>query len=290
MSFSLDVAIEGESSNVSLSFVGMEFAIQDDYPIEKLSDLVDYTYYAEANMIGDLSCESIFLTQRRGRGKTEYEFPTAHFRTYVTGGDIYLDLSEIDLSDLGVETNKYVFRDGFAALKSEDAQQIRDLLSIPELDMQALLSASTENEVIENAIHMERYDRERYNVSFELNSSTIAEVVGYFDETAKVDEVKAQIDEFVTFGAGTAITALYNMKDNSVSGFGLVGTLGLPIGSLEYEETSIDLSNTKLNVDLNMVWNSSEAFALPPLDDYTEVTIPKETESTSEVGSSEAVA
>jgi len=56
MSFSLDVAIEGESSNVSRSFVGMEFAIQDDYPSEKRSDRCDDTYYAEANMIGDLSC------------------------------------------------------------------------------------------------------------------------------------------------------------------------------------------------------------------------------------------
>ena len=290
MSFSLDVKIDDDSSNISLSFVGMEFAIQGDYPIEKLSDLVDYTYYAEANMIGDLSCESILLTQKRGRGKTEYEFPTAHFRTYVTGGDIYLDLSEIDLSDLGVETNKYVFRDGFSMLKSEEAVQIRDLLSIPELDMQALLSASTEDEIIENAIHMERYDRERYNVSFDLNSSTIAEVVGYFDETAKVDEVKAKIDEFVTFGEGTALTALYNMKDNSVSGFGFVGTLGLPIGSFEYEGISFDLSNTKLDVALNMVVNPSQAFALPPLDDYTEVTIPEEAESTSEAGSTEATA
>ena len=290
MSFSLDVAIEGESSNVSLSFVGMEFDIQDDYPIEKLSDLVDYTYYVEANMIGDLSCESILLTQKRGRGKTEYEFPTAHFRTYVTGGDIYLDLSEIDLSDLGVETNKYVFRDGFAALKSEDAQQIRDLLSIPELDMQALLSASTENEIIENAIHMERYDRERYNVSFDLNSSTIAEVVGYFDETVNVDEVKAKIDGFLTFGEGTAFTALYNMKDNTISGFGFVGTFGLPIGSVEYEGVAIDLSNTKLDVDLSMVWNPSREFVIPPLTDYTEVTIPEEAESTSEAGSTETSA
>ncbi len=275
------VEMNGQPTDVTFSFDNLQFTILDDYPVEKISDLLDYTYYVQANMIGEMKCDAIRLTSKTGHSKTEYEFPTAEFWAYAKDGDIYLDLSAIDLSDLGIEENKYCFKDGFSFLKEERFTDLRNILAIPDLDMQGLLAASTENVIIENAIHMERYDTERYQVRFDLTSDSISQVAGYFGETTP-EEAKATIDQYVVLDEGTYLSALYNMKENSISGLGVKGTIGIPLEPIEYEGVTIDLSKTRANIDVDMEWEDYPAFEIPALEGYKEYVIEPEEETSSE--------
>lgn len=287
LSLSLVAGSEGQESEVSLSFDNLNFDLLDDYPIESLSDLLDYTYYSQAKMATDIQCDAIRLTQKRGHAKTEYEYPIATFSSYASEGDIYLDLSAIDLSDIGIEANKYKFTDGFSFLKDERIQQLRDLLAIPELDMQALLSASTENAVIESAIHMERNDRERFRVSFDLSSETIAEVVSYFGDDVSAEEAKAKIDQYVVFDSNTALEALYNMKENTISAIGLRGGISLPLDKIDVGGVQVDLSKTHMDFDLDLEWLPCPDFSLPSFEDYEEFQLPEAPADSSEENSLE---
>ena len=273
----LTAQVASQSIDVGLDFQGVNITLYNDYPPESIGDLLDYTYFQSANMKARVDCELIQLKQKRGVATTTIDLPASGFDLYSVQGDLYADLSEVDLSDFGVENNKFLFPDVYSFLNDDQYRDLAALLAVPELSMENVLLAASEDPSLEEAIHLTPYDRDRYQVEFALQTDALAAIVSSVNPQSSKEEVKAEIDESFSFAEGSRLSMLYNMKTNEISGLGVNGGISFPFEPIVLGEITIDFSSSLIRMDMDAEWMGAEEFEIPPLEGYQRVEPKEET-------------
>ena len=279
-----DLMISDALTNFRLDIDGVSLKVKTDNEMERLGDVLDYTYYQVSNLIGELSAESILMTIKRGRATVLYDFETTSINCYLLEGTFYVDLSNLDFTDIDwsslgvaeedIPTGKLYFKDALSFLNDEKFRTLADVLSLGIFGMDTLLSFAQNDPVIDSALTMERYDAEQFLVEYALSSDSIAALVGQFSSES-ASEVKTAIDNALAFVPDSHVSLLYNAKTQGLSNFSLCGGV-IPNLEAISEEAAKSIKNFTFTVDATLFTDKAEDFVIPSLDDYKEYQLPQQ--------------
>ena len=284
--FQVDVqaVVESAQFDISLDLHGVELKVTSDTPLERLGDALDYTYYSVSNLIGTLSAEAIRLTAQQDRTTLIYDFETTTIDFFLLEGTFYVDLSSLSVSEASqssssssssesqLPTGKIFIKDAVSFLNDEQYRTLADILSLGVFGMDTLLKFAQQDQTIGNALSMERYNDEEFFAKYALNSDSVAALVNQFSESSGAETKKA-IDDAITFGQDTYVSALFNAKTQTVSELGLHGEIS-PNLSTASQEVQNAIKTFTLSVDGKGFIDGTDEFTIPPLDDYQEYVPP----------------
>lgn len=289
-SIDFDILIQDVVTNVNLDIYGISLKIKTDTEVERLGDILDYTYYRVSNIIGELTAESIRMSIKRGRATILYDFDTANIDFYLLEGNFYVDLSgldftDIDWSSLGIgdfemPNGKIFIKDAVSFLNDEQFRTLADVLSLGVLSMDTLLNFAQKDPVIDNALTMERYDSERFMVRYALTSDSIAALVGQFSSESAA-EVKTAIEGAIAFVPDTFVSLLYDVKTQQISNLGVSGGIMPNLAALS-EKAAESIKEFTLAIDAFLFTDQVTEFVIPPLEDYQECKLPQKQEQEGE--------
>lgn len=267
-------------SDVILDFKGVTLWAKTDTDIDRIGDLIDYTYYLVSNIIGQLTAESILLTVKRGRATLTYDFTTAAIDFYLLEGNFYVDLSrldftDLDLSSLGLDSEslpsgKIWFKDAVSFLNDEKFRSLADILSLGIFGMDTLLSFAQKDPVIDEALSLERYSDEQFLAKYQITSASIAALVGQISSDA-ASEVKTKIDDAVTFVEGSYLSVLFNAKTQEVEKLGVNGGVIPDLSTLSEGEQESPFKEATFTMNATLFSTQEEGFEIPSLEDYQEI-------------------
>ena len=283
--FQVDVqaVVENSQADITLDLHGVELKVTSDTPLERLGDALDYTYYSVSNLIGTLSAEAIRLTAKQDRATLIYDFETTTIDFFLLEGTFYVDLSSLSVnqasqssssssSESRLPTGKIFIKDAVSFLNDEQYRTLADVLSLGVFGMDTLLKFAQQDQTIGNALSMERYNDEEFFAKYALNSDSVAALVNQFSESGGAETKKA-IDNAITFGQDTYVSALFNAKTQAVSELGLHGEISPNLSTVSQEVQNAIKAFT-LSVDGKGFIDGTDEFTIPPLDDYQEYVPP----------------
>ena len=275
--------VENSQADITLDLHGVELKVTSDTPLERLGDALDYTYYSVSNLIGTLSAEAIRLTAKQDRATLIYDFETTTIDFFLLEGTFYVDLSSLSVnqasqssssssSESRLPTGKIFIKDAVSFLNDEQYRTLADVLSLGVFGMDTLLKFAQQDQTIGNALSMERYNDEEFFAKYALNSDSVAALVNQFSESGGAETKKA-IDNAITFGQDTYVSALFNAKTQAVSELGLHGEISPNLSTVSQEVQNAIKAFT-LSVDGKGFIDGTDEFTIPPLDDYQEYVPP----------------
>ena len=267
-SFELEQGLLSYKTGVELQ--QFRFDLDNNFPIETISDLLLYNYYQVAEFKGTLSARRLVVTLPSvGKISTNVNYDDPGFTFYNKEGNFYLDISDEDLSEIGIAQGKYVFEDAYAKLKdATDITALIDALQMPDIDIPKLLERGMSDPDLGPVMSGRKYDRDNDCLDIVISPASLAAVAEIFGSDTGRADIVASIDKVVSFGENSKLSLMYDLKTKELSGIGLNGTF-TPKFEPFYVHGLTKLTGMTLRLDnVQAVWHSIEDFSLT--EDFTQ--------------------
>lgn len=214
--FTVNVEYQGEPRRYAVRMEGMALQLKNAYPVEAISDYLYYNYYQFTEIEGKVRTSRLAIAED---GEEKFSLGGAEFSFYSKNGDFYLDLSEIDLSFLGINPGKYRFPDAYAPLKQANAYgALLDTIVPPRLSIEPLVQAIQSQPDLSSRATFEDAPGGRKDVRVNIDPTSllgIAKTLGYDYGDEKFTE---------------AVNALLTIDDDAVFGFSYAADTYEPTG------------------------------------------------------------